>query len=81
LFCNNYHLIAADAHVNPDPKEANMRISPLDTFPLLTASANAIGIVPAVAEAINKGKVSRGDILMLASFGSGFTWASAAIKW
>ena len=40
------------------------------------------GTIPiALAEVVNKGKVSRGDIVMLASFGSGFTWASAAIKW
>ena len=40
------------------------------------------GTIPiALAEVVNKGKVSRGDIIILASFGSGFTWASAAIKW
>ena len=40
------------------------------------------GTIPiALAEVVNKGKVSRGDIVILASFGSGFTWASAAIKW
>jgi 3-oxoacyl-[acyl-carrier-protein] synthase-3 len=40
------------------------------------------GTIPiALAEVVNKGKVYRGDIVILASFGSGFTWASAAIKW
>ena len=40
------------------------------------------GTIPiALAEIVNKGKVSKGDIVVFASFGSGFTWASAAIKW
>ena len=40
------------------------------------------GSIPiALAEVVNKGKVSRGDIIIFATFGSGFTWASAAIKW
>ena len=40
------------------------------------------GTIPiALAEVINDGKISRGDIVVFASFGSGFTWASAAIKW
>ena len=40
------------------------------------------GTIPiALAEVVNKGIVSRGDIVIFASFGSGFAWASAAIKW
>ena len=40
------------------------------------------GTIPiALAEAINKKMISTGDIVVFASFGSGFTWASAAIKW
>ena len=35
----------------------------------------------ALAEAYNEGKFKSGDIIVLAAFGSGFTWASAAIKW
>ena len=40
--------MAADAHVNPEPKVAKIIMSPLDTFPLLTTSANAMGMVAAV---------------------------------
>ncbi len=32
-------------------------------------------------EALAQGKISENDIVILASFGSGFTWASAAIRW
>ena len=40
------------------------------------------GTIPiALAEVVNKGKISRDDIVIFSSFGSGFTWASAAIKW
>jgi len=40
------------------------------------------GTIPiALAEAWKEGKISKGDIIIFASFGYGFTWASAAIKW
>ena len=40
------------------------------------------GTIPiALAEVVKEGRISRGDIIIFASFGSGFTWASAAIKW
>ena len=35
----------------------------------------------ALSEAYNNGKINDGDILILAAFGSGFTWASAAVRW
>lgn len=35
----------------------------------------------AIDECVTSGKLSRGDLLMLTAFGSGFTWASAAIRW
>jgi len=35
----------------------------------------------ALAEAHKEGKVKDGDLVILAAFGSGFTWASAAIRW
>jgi 3-oxoacyl-[acyl-carrier-protein] synthase-3 len=30
---------------------------------------------------VEKGLLNRGDLLVLTAFGSGFTWASAAIRW
>ena len=35
----------------------------------------------ALKEALDNGKLKNGDILCLAAFGSGFTWASALIRW
>jgi len=31
--------------------------------------------------AIEDGRIKRGDLVMLTAFGSGYTWASAAIRW
>jgi 3-oxoacyl-[acyl-carrier-protein] synthase-3 len=40
------------------------------------------GTIPiALAEVVKERKISKGDIIIFASFGAGFTWASAAIKW
>ena len=44
-------------------------------------NTTAASIPIALAEAVVEGKVSKGDIVVFASFGSGFTWASAVIKW
>jgi len=35
----------------------------------------------ALSEAFGEGKIKKNDIVILASFGAGFTWASAAIRW
>ena len=35
----------------------------------------------ALTEAWEEGKVKEGDTVVLAAFGSGFTWGSALIKW
>ena len=35
----------------------------------------------ALAEAHLEGKIKKDDLVILAAFGSGFTWASAAIRW
>jgi len=40
------------------------------------------GSIPiALSEASQAGRLKTGDVLCLASFGSGFTWASALIRW
>ena len=44
-------------------------------------NTTAASIPIALAEAVNEKKVTKGDLVIFASFGSGFTWASAAIKW
>ncbi len=40
------------------------------------------GTIPiAINESVNSGRLSEGDILLLAAFGAGFTWGSMIIKW
>ena len=44
-------------------------------------NTTAASIIIALTEAWEKGKVKEGDLVLLAAFGSGFTWASALIRW
>lgn len=44
-------------------------------------NTTAASIPIALSEAWQQGKVNEGDLICLAAFGSGFTWASALIKW
>ena len=44
-------------------------------------NTTAASIPLALSEAVEQGKIQRGGLLCLAAFGSGFTWASALIKW
>ena len=44
-------------------------------------NTTAASIPIALAEAIEMEKISKGDLVVLAAFGAGFTWASAAIRW
>lgn len=44
-------------------------------------NTTAASIPIALSEAWEKGKIKEGDLVCLAAFGSGFTWASALIRW
>ncbi len=44
-------------------------------------NTTAASIPIALSEAWEDGRIKKGDIICLAAFGSGFTWASALIKW
>jgi 3-oxoacyl-[acyl-carrier-protein] synthase III len=44
-------------------------------------NTTAASIPIALTEAFDAGKIQPGDLVCLAAFGSGFTWASALIKW
>jgi 3-oxoacyl-[acyl-carrier-protein] synthase III len=44
-------------------------------------NTTAASIPIALCEAVADGKIKKGDIVCLAAFGSGFTWASALIRW
>lgn len=42
-------------------------------------SCTSIGL--GLSEAVNKGKVKKGDYVLIAAFGAGLTWGSTLIKW
>ena len=75
------------------PHQANLRISQFiqQKFKLTDdqvfnniqkyGNTTAASIPIALTEAWEQGKIKSGDTLVLAAFGSGFTWASAIIKW
>jgi 3-oxoacyl-[acyl-carrier-protein] synthase-3 len=75
------------------PHQANLRISQFiqKKFNLTDdqvynniqkyGNTTAASIPIALTEAWEKGKIKSGDTVVLAAFGSGFTWASAIIKW
>jgi len=44
-------------------------------------NTTAASIPIAMSEAWAEGKIKEGNIICLAAFGSGFTWASALIRW
>ena len=44
-------------------------------------NTTAATIPIALNEARNEGKVKKGDTVVLAAFGAGFTWAAAVLKW
>jgi 3-oxoacyl-[acyl-carrier-protein] synthase-3 len=44
-------------------------------------NTTAASIPIALCEAWEEGKIKEGDLICLASFGSGFTWASALLRW
>lgn len=75
------------------PHQANLRISQFiqNKFKLTDdqvynniqkyGNTTAASIPIALTEAWEQGKIKSGDTVVLAAFGSGFTWASAIIKW
>jgi 3-oxoacyl-[acyl-carrier-protein] synthase-3 len=44
-------------------------------------NTTAASIPIALDEALEQGKIKSGDIVVLAAFGSGFTWAAAVMRW
>lgn len=44
-------------------------------------NTTAASVPIALCEAWEKGRIKEGDLVCLAAFGSGFTWASALLKW
>ncbi|WP_408025209.1 3-oxoacyl-ACP synthase III family protein [Tenacibaculum sediminilitoris] len=44
-------------------------------------NTTAASVIIALTEAWEKGKIKDGDLVVLAAFGSGFTWGSVVIRW
>ena len=44
-------------------------------------NTTAASIPIALSEAWEQGKIKEGGLVVLAAFGSGFTWGSAIIRW
>ena len=75
------------------PHQANLRISQFiqkkfglndnQVFNNIMKYGNttAASIPIALTEAWEQGKIKKGDLVILAAFGSGFTWGSAIIRW
>ncbi|WP_034259043.1 3-oxoacyl-ACP synthase III family protein [Altibacter lentus] len=75
------------------PHQANLRISQYiqEKFKLPNdkvfnniqkyGNTTAASIPIALTEAWELGKIKKGDLVVLAAFGSGFTWGSAIIRW
>ncbi len=75
------------------PHQANLRISEMvqQTLGLRDdqvynniqkyGNTTAASIPIALDEALSEGRLARGELLILTAFGSGFTWAGAAIRW
>ena len=75
------------------PHQANLRISQFVQQKLKLSddkvfnniqhygNTTAASVPIALCEAWENGKINEGDLVCLAAFGSGFTWASALIKW
>jgi 3-oxoacyl-[acyl-carrier-protein] synthase III len=75
------------------PHQANLRISQFVQHKLKLrddqvfnniqryGNTTAASIPLALCEAWQEGKVNKGDLVCLAAFGSGFTWASALLRW
>ncbi|HOX83983.1 MAG TPA: 3-oxoacyl-[acyl-carrier-protein] synthase III C-terminal domain-containing protein, partial [Chryseolinea sp.] len=75
------------------PHQANLRISQYVQSKLALSddkvfnnimrygNTTAASIPIALSEAWAEGKIKENDLICLAAFGSGFTWASALIRW
>lgn len=75
------------------PHQANLRISQFIQHKLKLnddqvynniqnyGNTTAASIPIALTEAWEKGKIKQGDLVVLAAFGSGFTWGSVIIRW
>ena len=75
------------------PHQANIRIIeaaerqlglPMDRTAIVldhTGNTSSASIPLALVDAIDDGRLSRGDLVLFVGFGAGMTWASAIVRW
>jgi 3-oxoacyl-[acyl-carrier-protein] synthase-3 len=75
------------------PHQANLRITQAVTKALGVpaekvfsniekyGNTTAASVPIALDECVEQGRIREGDVVCLAAFGSGFTWASSLIRW
>ena len=75
------------------PHQANLRIAEMvqrrlglpddkmDNNIMRYGNTTAASIPIALSEAVDEGKIERGDLVAFAAFGSGFTWGGALVRW
>ena len=90
LMANNLQVSDIDMLI---PHQANLRISQFiqRKFKLSDdqvynniqryGNTTAASVIIALTEAVNEGKIKENDLVVLAAFGSGFTWGSVIIRW
>jgi 3-oxoacyl-[acyl-carrier-protein] synthase-3 len=44
-------------------------------------NTSAASIPIALDEAVREGKVGKGDVVLMAAFGAGLTWAASVVRW
>jgi 3-oxoacyl-[acyl-carrier-protein] synthase III len=85
--------LAVDDVTHLIPHQANDRISQMVAHSLKIpldkvvrnihkyGNTTAASIPIALSESVQEGRIKAGDIIVLTAFGSGYTWASAVLKW
>lgn len=75
------------------PHQANARIiqaisqridAPMEKFYVNLdrfGNTSAASVIMAIDEAARKGRIQRGDLVLLVVFGAGFTWAASLLEW
>ena len=44
-------------------------------------NTSAASIQLAIDQALQEGRIGKGSLLLLVTFGAGFTWGSAVVRW
>jgi 3-oxoacyl-[acyl-carrier-protein] synthase-3 len=71
-YCAHRHVYSKPLPLGPDKVVSN----------IAKYGNTSAGSVPiALAEAVEEGRIKKGDVVATAGFGAGLTWASAIVRW